>query len=542
MELNTNTITLYWTINPCRVPVTYIIDWGDGNTQEIESSQLSYTRENGIQHTYAQCGNYEVSLSVTNADSTTPFIINIDVENTGSSGIIDDFSANINGSTLLGTANFSYIGSSSTTFDIDWGDGTTDTNVSNGATHQYININQGGQTITLYANPSNCTQIYRETTVNCSPTVSNFTYTTQGNTVTIEYNIDGATSAVLYWGDGTNSIITTPFYGTIQHQYETGAYEAELHSTNSCGTTVSTLDIDLRNKLPVVLGASYRRTSYDFTNYTDRVDSVRFNFEGNDPQVQTKTVGGPDDWITIESFPYSITNNFQTQGREFKIVTSNGESLDYRKPGFNVPPISEINDVNYADVEPKITYIDDICAIDFGTTAYGTETDWGDGGFDAGGRYMSHRYSNQTGNETVTMTYYTPYMVSSTQYNYTIYIFKITLSLDKIYILGSATLTQGTGTRGVILDVSQYVDTPHSNLMSYNVWRVVDGLGNQYSHGKIENGILIDIEKVVCNSDYYEGCPESSSRFYSAPGNIIGLANDVGGAGLLLEIDRNPNA
>ncbi len=201
---------------------SYAWDFGDGSSS-TEASPV---------HTYATSGNYQVTLTVTDADSTVSntqkFISIAEQLAVGISETINGASVSATANVTGGVADFSYVW--------DFGDGTTVS--TSQADHTYPK--SGQYTLSLTVTSADKQKATTTKAVNVVvPLEAAFTSSRTNLTVTFNSQISGGDGSYSYawdFGDGSSSTQANP-----NHSYSSaGTYTVELEVTDGTGVKKTT--------------------------------------------------------------------------------------------------------------------------------------------------------------------------------------------------------------------------------------------------------------------------------------------------------------
>jgi PKD repeat protein len=202
---------------------SYVWDFGDGSNQSTEANPS---------HTYAQTGNYVVSLSVTNSCGTVTIVQTIAIKGSAPVPAIDSDSES---GCLPYAVQFT---DQSAGDPVSWnwtfeGGAPANSNVQNPLVNY---TTPGTYDVTLEVTNAFGTsiQVFPDyITVQTAP-AAGFTFTADQTTVTFTNASQNAASYVWNFGDGNSSTEANPV-----HTYgAAGTYNVSLAATNNCGTTI----------------------------------------------------------------------------------------------------------------------------------------------------------------------------------------------------------------------------------------------------------------------------------------------------------------
>jgi gliding motility-associated-like protein len=365
--------------------VSYIWDFGDGNF----SSALNPS------HSYANSGNYSVSLSVTNgagcsASLTKPgYLQLLGQPNAGFNAV------NSNSCTAPFTVNFSNTSTNYGSCVWDFGDGTTSTLAN--PTHTYTN--NGSYTVSLsIANAANCTDTLVQSAfvniggLNVSFSKSAASACTNNAISFANTSSPGAGASIWYFGDGTQGTGTS-----ISHSYAVaGSYNVKLVvNYNNCSDSMTQV-------VTINSGPSVQFSSSD-TVACAAPHTVQFNNTTTGATSYTWFFGdGQSSTTTSPSHTYSALGNYTVM---LVAISSNGCR----------DTLVRTNYIRIAQPTLQLTYANATgcgapATIAFGingsTTLPVTSYSWdfGDGATGSGGPATTHTYTS-TGLYTVTLTY-----------------------------------------------------------------------------------------------------------------------------------------
>ena len=214
---------------------TYRVNWGDGNTEDFASA-------GDVTHTYSTAGNYTINVTLIDEDGTHADVESLPVTvnppaagvsvNAGGDGSVDE------GSVFNRTITFTDdedADGNGWTYDIDWGDGTTEngstTNTSIDISHLYDDGDASYPvtvTVTDTVGDSD-SKTFNVAVNNVAPTIalSGDASVDEGSTYTLTLGAvtdpgdDTVTSYIVNWGDGSlPEIVATA--GDVTHVYADG--------------------------------------------------------------------------------------------------------------------------------------------------------------------------------------------------------------------------------------------------------------------------------------------------------------------------------
>ncbi|MCA0453051.1 MAG: PKD domain-containing protein [Chloroflexi bacterium] len=226
--------------------LTYAWDFGDGMTSADANPS----------HEYAQAGQYNVTLTVTNAggsNTSAPQTITVNVAPVAP---VASFTADQTTGNAPLTVNFT---STSTgdglTYAWDFGDGTTSADAN--PSHEYAQAGQYNVTLTVTNTGGSNTSAPQTITVNVAPVAPVASFTTNPTTgdapLTVNFTSTSTGDGLTYawdFGDGTTSADANP-----SHEYaQAGSYSVTLTVTNAGGSNTSapqTITVNIAAVVPV---------------------------------------------------------------------------------------------------------------------------------------------------------------------------------------------------------------------------------------------------------------------------------------------------
>lgn len=333
------------TVNPANSGnVTYNWDFGDNNSSMEENPQ----------HTYADEGTYDVTLTVTNDCGTSTINGQVSVVSAPTAG----FSAQMTTDCAPFEVQFTNESSANVaTFAWEFPGGVPAT--SDEENPVVIYNAPGTYDVTLTVTNSAGTDMITLSdyiVVNGAPS-ADFTFAVGGSDVSFNSQVDNFNTLEWDFGDGTTSSELDP-----AHTYtEDGAYTVTLTTTNECGTTVVTDLVIIATQGPVAaFTAPTTNGCVPFTVTFENLSSPNaetflWTFEGGDPATSTEenptvvynSAGSFDvtlvatnglgsntfeslDYIIVDDVPvpgFSSSDNFLTVS--FSNTTTNGTSYEW---------------------------------------------------------------------------------------------------------------------------------------------------------------------------------------------------------------------
>ena len=286
-------------LNAAEIPFTAVVDWGDGSatdTAVVSGAANPFGYSFSGNHTYAQSGSFNVTLSVTNKDGRTGIsaatvVAVANIAPTVSTPVVAPTTANEGASTAF-TVNGTFTDPAGAldqpfTAVVNWGDSTTSAAVVSGAgnpfgysfsgNHTYAQSGSYNVTISvtdkdLGTGTSAATVV---TVANVAPTVStpvvapttanegaSTAFTVNGTFTDPAAALDQAYTAVVNWGDSTTSAAVVsgagnPFGYSLSgnHTYaQSGTYNVTISVTDKdggIGTSAATV-VAVANVAPTV--------------------------------------------------------------------------------------------------------------------------------------------------------------------------------------------------------------------------------------------------------------------------------------------------
>lgn len=238
------------TLHASRPGVSWIIDWDDGNVEQIWSDLTQPT----ITHTYAVGGSYTISGTAEDEDDDDYSFDPVEVTVAAASTFIALTGSNgtaVQGSSY--TLHLSYEGPSAgsiTGGSIDWGDGGSPepfTGQPSTKTHTYTTVGLKPIVVT----PTGVTSVETEYAVIVNPTstavsLSGGSSASSGEAYSLSISASGTGSTtvaywIISWGDGTASTIvkgTGSSSISVDHDFPVGQYKVSVKAYQSDGTTI----------------------------------------------------------------------------------------------------------------------------------------------------------------------------------------------------------------------------------------------------------------------------------------------------------------
>lgn len=293
---------------------SYTWSFGDGNTS---------TAANPV-HTYAEDGNYTVTLTATNNCGSVTSTQTVAIVTPPTAG----FSANVTLGCAPLTVQFSNQSSeNATSFQWSFPGGTPSSSTLENPTVTYNAAGSYNVMLTV-SNSAGGNSVTQTAYINVSSTATaGFTYTNTNGTVNFTNTSSNANSYSWNFGDGATSTLANP-----SHTYqEDGTYTVTLSATNACGTVTATQTITI--VMPPVAGFSANSTSgcaslsVQFNNESsDNAASYAWEFPGGSPATSTAenptvTYSTPGTYTVMLTVSNSAGSNTFTQTN---YITVNG--------------------------------------------------------------------------------------------------------------------------------------------------------------------------------------------------------------------------
>ncbi len=256
---------------------SYAWNFGDGST----SAQQNPT------HTYAQAGNFTVTLTATNDCGSDDIAqtVNIVVPPTS------DFTSNI----TEGCAAFTVVYSSApatgaTSYIWNFPGGIPSFSTAPNPSVIYVNPGSYNATLTVQNAAGNDTETkVNYITANAAPT-ADFALATNDFTTTFINNSEDATSFAWNFGDGNTSNQANPTHTFAGN----GTYNVTLTASNDCGTATTSETVTIFVETPPIADFTATETegcapfTVTFNNTSSsNADSFAWNFEGGNPSTST---------------------------------------------------------------------------------------------------------------------------------------------------------------------------------------------------------------------------------------------------------------
>ncbi|MEM7030746.1 MAG: PKD domain-containing protein, partial [Chloroflexota bacterium] len=251
--------------------ISYLWQFGDGNT----STTVNPT------HTYAQIGDYEVQLTISNSlgnSTTTKTISIIDVP-------IDGLSFSQSSPTILGNStsfNAATTAGSNITYSWDFGDNTTPQTGDN-VSHTYAAV--GTYIVTVTAANGTSSKSVTDTVTILDVPISGLTASNDGPhfiddpLTTLTADVVNGSNVTYWWDFGDDSEIVSG--KTVQHLYPAvGTFQAQVTASNGQGQQVQTTTVTIRDTLPF---ARFSTSSPDILGEVTRFQNLS---SGTNLQVQ----------------------------------------------------------------------------------------------------------------------------------------------------------------------------------------------------------------------------------------------------------------
>ena len=381
--------------------LTYTWDFGDGTSQlSVNSNQLPVT------HTYADDGDYTVTLTVTDEEGeSVSSTLDVTVNNTAPAIAEITGETNISeGTEVTYTAIASDRGNDTLTYSWDFGDGNTASGQD--VTHTFAD--NGNYTITLTVTDddnASSTQTLDVTVNNVAPTIDEIigeTNILEG--IEVSYTAiasDSGNDTLTYtwdFGDGSESIEGE----NVAHTFiDNGNYTVTLTVSDDDGAaTTSTLDVTVNNVAPTILeiiGSTEveegESINYSATATDSRNDTLTYSWDfGDGSEIQQ----GAD-----------VTHTFTDNGNYTVALTVTDDDGAATTSTLSVvvnnvaPVITEIiGDTEVSEGE-EINYL--AIASDGGDDTLTYTWDFGDGSESIEGENVTHTFTDN-GNYTITLT------------------------------------------------------------------------------------------------------------------------------------------
>ena len=474
--------------DPSNGELTYIWDFGD------DSEQLLVNRNSlPVSHTYADNGNYTVTLTVEDeAGALSISTLNITVENVAPAiASIDGATVANEGQTVTYRASVRDSGDDELTY--EWSvNGESITNEGDPATINYTFADNGTYSLSLTVRDDDdaATTNELEVIVNNLPPSIEIAPTIAGNegeVITFDPTLsdpgDDILTVTIDFGDGSEAETISSSEFPVTHIYaDNGSYTATLTvSDEDGGITNQTIDVTINNSAPTII---------DLTGDTEvnEGETATFNAiasdSGNDTLTYTWDFGDGSSELTVNSDELPVTHTFADNG-DYTVTlvvrdsegASSSSTLDITVNNLG-PTITEIVGETNINEGTEVTY--SAFATDPGDDTLTYSWNFGDGNT-ASGKDVTHTFADN-GNYTITLTVADDDNASTTQ-TLDVSVNNVPPAIDEI--IGDTEVSEG-----IEVSYSASVTDPGDDTLTYS-WDFGDGTtveGKDVTHTFADNG------------------------------------------------------
>ena len=380
------------------------IDWGDGSTTAGALGNNT--------HTYADNGNYTITVTATDEDGSYTATKGVAVSNVAPTITLTGAANSAEGSVYTLTIAADDPGDDTiTSWQIDWGDGSTTAGALGNNTHTYADNGNYTITVTATDEDGSYTATKGVAVSNVAPTI-----TLTGNAAVDEFSVytlgfsvadpgdDTVASWTIDWGDGSTQNLAGAANSATHRYLDDGNYTITVTATDEDGTVSATRTVTVNNvaPIPVLVGAgTTQETGYTLTVASvdpGPLDSAAWLIDWGDGSTSTLNGrGGTLTHVYFDDGNYTITATVTDDDGGSNQTTLNLVVL-------NSDPTGSIS--GQATVAEAAEYTLTLSASDVAGDTVTWLVDWGDGQsspLNAAAGTLTHVYADD-GDYTITAT------------------------------------------------------------------------------------------------------------------------------------------